>query len=427
MDYRTSNVLHRVYWKMEAEYRHIKIAHGNQLLDFFEKNGRHTDEKQSRLIWMKKNTWRLDKKGNWNYLFANENGKYIVYYWHSFDDRKNEDGYVHMGQRAATTVSNKFHERTGKTFKGAFGYSTNELRVCTPRPFYYIDDLRKHKNLSNINKVDISSCFPAALKGLLPSFRNGYVKTVDGIAEPTAEYPFAFYLKSGHLAQKGEFDTRKWRDHPMGNCLFYDNDGKAHYKDVPASEEKTILCKASEYSFDDEMDYFYARRKIDPVAKDIMNAFIGYLHPKGDRQSFRLFHVAAVALARANQKMLDLCDKIGHHFILQVVVDSIIYLGKREFGFHEKILGEPYQEITRYNFRMRAINMYAFADPETNLVPQPIEKPWVCHAGVDENVDSTIYLEDIERWTQSEEMKKKQREGYRRFKSLLPEEMKDEI
>lgn len=426
MDYATKRTLNKVFWKIEAEYRHIKIAHGNQLLDFYQKNGKHTEEKQSRTIWRKDKTWRFDQKGYWYYIYANEKGKYVVYYWHSVDDRKNEEGYVHMGQRATFTVSQKFKERTGKTFLGAFGYSDKELRACTPRPLYYINELLKHKNIKYANKVDISSCFPSALKGLLPSFRTDYVKTIEGVAEPTAEYPFAFYVKSGHMAQKGVFDTRTWGDHPLGNCLFYNADGKPHYKKVRPSEEKTILCKASEYGFDEEMDFFYELRNEDPVAKDIMNSFIGFLHPKTDRPTYRLFHVAAVALARANQKMLDLCDKIGAPYILQVVVDGIIYTGKLEFGLHEKKIGEPFQEISMHSFRMRATNIYAFADPNTNKVVS-LEKPYVCHAGLDENIDKTVYLEDIEEWSQSEEMKSKQREAYRRFKELVPKEEQDEI
>ena len=76
----------------------------------------------------------------------------------------------------------------------------------------------------------------------------------------------------------------------------------------------------------------------------------------------------------------------------------------------EKKLGEPRQEIYRWHFRMRGINQYAFADPETRKVSY-LEKPYVNHSGFDEGITETVYLEDIDNWRQSEETKQKSREG----------------
>lgn len=415
MRYSSKNIT-KIEWMKEGIFQNITQIEAEEKIEWLQKYGEEAKSKCVRRHWLDDGTYKVDtnvsQHGFYKKLYCKENGQYRVYGWHAIDDNKNDGEKNHEGKLGMQTLATVFKQlNKGKTLFGAFGYTEGEeIRKCVPGELYYINELKKDRNLKGVCKADYSSHYPASIKGRLPSMRPGDFYRVKGRQEPTDEYPFAFYVVSGHLCEKDVFDTRTWENHPFGRFLCLKRIDDSHrrvprYKEVSDEEEVTILAKASEFTLDREMDYFYSYRKENDAAKAVMNKSIGFMHPKNNvRRNYRLFHLAAIALGRACQKMIQEIDEIGHKSILMVINDSIIYYGDYEYS-QEKALGSMVQEIYRWDFRMRGMNQYAFADPETGKVIYK-DKPYLCHAGLNLGIEETEILEDIDNWRAAPKSKK---------------------
>lgn len=108
----------------------------------------------------------------------------------------------HKSINALSNIKAKFKELTNKSFKQCFGTVEGKLERCVPKQLYWS---KNEPYLGNASSVDFSSHYPASLCGILPDSHTAIVKR--GTVKPTAEYPFAFYVKSGHLAIYKELDT----------------------------------------------------------------------------------------------------------------------------------------------------------------------------------------------------------------------------
>lgn len=364
--------MQNICWKREADFIKVSsIEEGQKLLEKIKKTYTLAEHLYKRCYWYKDKKYFYKEQGYWSYLHVKDK-TLKVYTWNNLDDKKNasesEGPFVKPGQTSAFLVNKTFKARTGKTLKEAFGYS--DLRDCVPKPFYYINSRYKCSPLTGVSKADFSSNYPSHFIGKLPTTIDSIL--VSGVAEPTEEYPFAFYIKSGHCAEYQKFDTRLWSKYPIMERICTNELTSGFripkYLDIEPEQEQTLLCKASEYELTEEMLYFYNIKNTSDKdseeynqAKLVMNAFIGYLHPKGNRKSFKLFHLAAVCIARANQKMLETCLQIGTKDILQVIVDGIIYF-ENGFECQEKDIGNLVKEIESKDFCMRSINQYMFRD-----------------------------------------------------------------
>lgn len=385
-----------IYWRREATKINLTIEEAEAKLSFLQKNGKEALSKTKRLDWFENNTYLLEKHGYWRTLAVVENSKYFLYSWHSGDNKKNDGVIHHEGITAAKTINKRFQERTTKSLKGAFGYTEDDtLRSCVPKQFYYLNEFYKNDILSNISKVDFSSHYPDAMCGLLPDIRTAI--KVDGEAEPNEEYRFAFYIGSGHCAEYNRFDTRKWKDHKIAKTLVFDRIGTLNDYCIPHYANKTeftILCKASEFTLDEELRYFYSMKNSDPTAKLVMNAFIGYCHPKTNRSSYRLYHIAAICIGRANQKMIETAEKIGINNILQIIVDGIIYIDDnincKTYSKNEKALGRLIKEISLADFKMIGTNQYMFMQNDEILN--------ITASGFNAGVEETKSFEDMSNW-----------------------------
>ena len=136
--------------------------------------------------------------------------------------------------------------------------------------------------------------------------------------------------------------------------------------------------KASKYEMTDVWNYFYNIKKTFSKGDDydnaklIMNKTIGCWHRKDkekksimtyeDHGSYQLAHIVAIAIARGNQKILNMLDKIDPIIplfsILHICVDGIIYSGDKEYGINESKFGEFSQEFTGAEFMMTGTNIY---------------------------------------------------------------------
>jgi hypothetical protein len=354
-----------INWKEEAKTEGLFIKEMRQYIEHLKEVGHVPPTLTKRLDWLDIYSYNVSYIGYYTHLYVRDKDGVLHHYQaNMIDDSKNQNGIVkvnYMGTKCNKILNAKFKEINGVTTRKAFGYCQRPIiHKCVPKQFYYIDNSYSGKLLHNVSKADYTSHYPANIYGRLPTW-HGH-KVLDGTVKPTEEYPFAFYINSGHIAELDTFDTHDWLDHPLNFCLFGEN-----FDYTPPEHDITILCKASSYTFDDTYQYFFDRRKSNAyisdgiTAKNVLNSTIGYMHLKDvDNKKNRLDHIAAVVIARSNQKMLGAIDNVGLHNVLMAVVDSIIYKGNWEIGTEEKCLGELHQEIVGADFIMRGTNQYMF-------------------------------------------------------------------
>lgn len=369
---RMYNFINYIYWKKEATKIHLTQDEMKDKLREVSETRKKIDGKvKTRRDLFTNDTYKLDSKGNYLSLYLLENDKYMIYTTNAADDDKNDDNI----ESPEEIFADKFKEINGLTLRKAFGYVDKTIKRCIPRSIYYVNE--KYVNTKRpliASSIDMSSQYPSGCYGLLPDAHE-FIK-VEGVAKPTAEYPFAFY-SSGHLAIYNELDTHDWLDDYFYRYLFrFDENDPYGLKD----EGITILCKASKYTMDSTWDYFYEKKKSCAKgsseyksAKLVMNQTIGCWH-RGDKDtksknrdydngsSYKLAHIVAVTVARGNKRILDMCKRIGYLRVIHICVDGIIYMGadKQASDDPKAIkIGEFEQEFAGANFKMMQINCYA--------------------------------------------------------------------
>lgn len=236
---------------------------------------------------------------------------------------------------------------------GVVGKEFFELRKCVPRQISWYTKKQNYrfKKLKNCYKADVSSAFSYEATKKLPTWIGH--KTVEGVVEPTAEYPFAF-VSTGRLIIYGELDTDDfWR-----TPFYYDKDDRIkflqeekdkakrfRYKKCELSKELgretdaqvyTVLCRASKYTLKSTFEYFYfLKDNGDKRAKAIMNYFIGMCWQK---RSPIYLHLAAVIIARCNKRMIDTATTLAKrgNVPLLIATDSVAWCGKPEEDLVDK-------------------------------------------------------------------------------------------
>lgn len=320
------------------------------------------------------------------YLYAD--GEYTIYRC-----RRDGKSIANKGEKAVKLVVNRFQERTGlgrQAMYNAFGTAPIDWKVCTQKALYYIcplyqsTDVNRIKIIDNVNSVDGCSQYPTAICDRLPTTK-GY-KQVEGTVKPTEEYPFALYLKTGHVAVYNEFDTHDWLYHRMAIKLFRNEFDVKTNPDYPFTykyllqfnpdDDITILMKESEYTFKEEMEYFFNIKEQAPKdskeraeAKLVMNAFVGMFHQSNPRSydKFAYCHLSNIAIARANDRLIKVSDKINIEDIIHICVDGIIYKGKQILGVKERKLGNFEQEFSDCKGVFTAINTYMIKNKDNEV------------------------------------------------------------
>lgn len=234
-----------------------------------------------------------------------------------------------------------------------------EIKKCVISPFDYACNGLIGKEIL-VNKADISSAYGSTMQGKLPTLLDH--KRIPGRVPPTEEYPFAYYIKSHHLAVYGEFDSRDFI-----KTRFYNRDTYGHKwlaLDVPEEFDETILCKEeTRYSntFRKAFKEMYVRRKEDSQFKFYMNACIGMLHLNTDPNCS---HLAAVVYGRCVSSMLRRCKAIedSNGIIALVNTDSISWIGTIPEGLcdSEKSMGAFVLEETKVPMIVKSVKCYQF-------------------------------------------------------------------
>lgn len=324
-------------------FNHIKhslIASGYNRSIFPPSN---TNRKNTMLLSM---GWMIYSSRNTHELYCIKNGQPCIYRWQTSTV---DDGGAHdiEGHDAFQIIANQFKKRNGISISSAFGSDnrlTRRIKYCVPSPINYPpkDFDQPLKTFNNISKSDVSSAYAFEASKDLPTLEGSRI--LNGYVKPTKDFPFVFYLKSGHMAIYHELDTRKWDSikdkyglryytyDPIVNDYQHPSQLRLRHPDVSEEEEESLMCKLSPYSLSPEMNALYDDRKFHPERnKRIMNLCIGYF--QANARPF-LCHISAVVLARCVQRMLDYAiylERTGK-IVRLINTDSIAWQGPQDFN-----------------------------------------------------------------------------------------------
>lgn len=368
-----SNMIYRkikyINWQHEAQ---IKVISNDEMVELVKKiqSSREKATSKTKRSDFDEFHYGIDKKGDYISLYLFENGKYIIYKNNMMDEAKNKPSATI--KKVDSFFDKKFIELNGISLRRAFGFVEKEFKRCIPKQFYFLNPKYLNKQLF-ASAIDASSQYPSGCLGRLPDSHAAI--RMKGRILPSAEFPFAFYT-SGHCAEFGVFDTHDWFSNKLASFLFRFSKNEPYpLKLLLDDEEETILMKASDYTMDDIWNYFYKLKQEKEkdsedylTAKLVMNKTIGCWHRKDkdrkeimsydDHGSYQMAHIVAIAIARGNQKILDMVRKIGPQYIVQICVDGIIYLGDRKFGEEKAGLGKFSQELLGCDLKIKGMNVY---------------------------------------------------------------------
>ena len=347
--------------------------------------------------------WLITKPDHRNVTFRNfleldfyENGQFYRYYTHRYDNQHNDETRAPFRMDKILKLSGY----KDLTYEKMFGTVDPSYIDYISRQFYYIHEVVRNARLiddvyfnRHASYVDFCSHYPSNAMGILPDASR--MKVVEDYVEPTPDYPFAFYPDSKNCAEWFRFDTHKWIGTKWEEYLFTE-------KVRPFIRNKdtvTILMPAAEYTLDKGWEYCYEHRKEDPRFKLLMNSIIGKFHMNGsayDRHP--LAHLAAIIIARANNKMFNLLNAMeaSGYTVLHAVVDGVIYTGDWEFGLDEKALGNLHQEVVDSAFRIKGMNQYIYHDSKTGEYVGKHGGYNVRDDGLD--IEKVTSFEDMDHW-----------------------------
>jgi hypothetical protein len=339
--------LGKIDWGKAPVIKVKTIEEWNELIDFFEANGKRIQKGQSLSVH-----WRSD---NSYFPVRTPSGRYVIYASYY----KGEGEFVRFlyrpdgqdeitGVEAHRRLEASFRERTGKTLRVAFGVVDNEeeFEGYQYTPLIFTSRHMCNRELPHVWKADVSSAYASEISKRIPDAHTQ--RRVDGEVDPSEEYPFAYYPDINQLAIYGELDTRKYQEHFYAKkfnnprewsqeayrVYGYAYTDRFHGKPGPASY--TILMREAEESLAPEYEDLYTRRKIDDLAKATMVASIGAMSSRNTRVNNKTpaRHITAVVYARHLIRMINLCDRIEElgGVVISAATDSLIWMAEKDLG-----------------------------------------------------------------------------------------------
>lgn len=359
-------------WNAEAEHIRLTQSEYNDKFQWFKEHGFLIDNIKghgNRTRWLSwcRHPWSYCVEQDHqqiNLYTTDDEYRFIVYYT-SCDGSKNERDLGVSGASAYRLVNRMFYERHERSLQSAFGrcekeFIFNDVNMALA-PIIYTNNRDCDYILENIYKADVSSAYPYGCCFDLPDFHTKSMKRLSGIFPPTEEYPFAFYIKSGHMAIYGELDTYKdFRTHPL-----YGPRGKWH-NEFYGDKDITILLKASRFNLDDIMMDLYDQKKNNRDIKTMMVAFIGYIRSPKSWQKKYMGHISACVYARHIKRMLYFYDQIvaAGNKVEMISTDSICWMGKAmpDITTKEKRIGNFVSEYENVRLLMLANGVYGIEE-----------------------------------------------------------------
>lgn len=378
-----------VYFRKEACKRKMKQQDFKDKVDELINAGYQQIHKTTVRKYWKPNTFSLAKDDHKISLCYYDGKEYGYCFTNYKDDSKNKNTGNPM-----PLFKKEFKDRTDKSLIEVFGKSEHSMKICVPKFIDYKSSyFTNYQWYEGVNKEDFSSHFPSQCTGTLPTAKD--MLMLDRYEKPSAEYPFAFYPDSGHIAIYHEFDT-----HDCKAMRYFEGTGKDRLfkPDYSKEDNRTILMKAAEYTMAPEIQAAYDRKnsaiKGTQEYKDsklFLLKFIGQFEQNSKMfyESMPFAHIAAVVKWRANIKMMELIKKIGPEHIIQICVDGVIHDGQPQ-GVKEKKLGNLITEYENARFIQRGFNQYIITDGV---------KEDRIHSGLDIDIDK-----DISQWKASPKM-----------------------
>lgn len=346
-----------IYWKKEAETKKCNFKEFNEMRDLLKEKGTQVPYTTKREVYENLVYSVVNRKtSNCKFLYFRCDNKYYCYYTNKIDDNKNTRKEA-FGKKGIQQVKVEFLKDNQVGFKKAFGYVEEEFKRCVPKVFSYSN--KKYYNKVVItSSVDFSSHWPANIQGRLPDAHTS--QKFEGRVKPTEEYPFAFYINSGHVAEYGVFDSHDWTNSSLVDGIFRYSRKEEDFPQKPFLEDEkeiTVLMKPSKYELGKYYEYFYELRETDDDAKVKANASIGYMHKKKyDR--YKMAHIVAIVLGRAQTKTIEVMNQVFEANVIHAVVDGVIYKGAYQIGEDTKSFGNLNQEWVGKPMMMRATNQY---------------------------------------------------------------------
>lgn len=357
------------YRNIPLEY--VKREKINETLDFIKKKGltkANFNLTRSLMYFHKK--YQVRKTESSVEIIYCIGGTFKRYKWSKYKAYPEEiDNHGMTGQTSYEYINNEyiktkrnnkslFSDISGKKYKEQY----TAIKKCVPAAINYARNEIKGKVVEKVYKADVSSAYPAAACGSIPTLHN--CKVISGRVEPNEEYPFAFYTKSHHLKIYNELDTRSFK-----KSLYYPQyknpaeESSWHPIDnIKPEDEETILCKDSGISLKNIFDTMYSERKEHSEFKFIMNAFIGRCQFNNDPF---MSHFSAVVLARTINNMIKRCEILRKEksYPLFISTDSIAWMGNpSSCATNDKYLGSFTYEAYNSKFFLRGLKAYQYYD-----------------------------------------------------------------
>ena len=387
----------------------------NRISEWLEKEGTPVKgiHKTRRVDWFGDLVYRVDTTSR-SYQpamyvseFDGQNTLYTIYYT-ELDESKldREDGPGHKGYN---TLDGHFTKRTGLTMEQAFGtlpvvddWAWVSPCVRNTKSAIWFDKIIKNRKLNKIHKADIKSAYDYALCGRLPNAHTAI--EVKGRVAPTEEYPFAFYTKSGHLAEYGVFDTHelrkgKWykrfEESNRINCKAR-NEEFITYAEVSDQDEITVLMKASPYTLDMDIGKMFwvkenaAEKKTRDWYKWLLVAMIGFMRSEKNNKHSYQGHLAAIVYTRVVNRMIGFAEALEKEGNLPIyfAIDCIMWYGEASsITTTEKSLGAFMKEAEMAEGVICGQGQYYITDAN-----QTIQK----HQGVSASIYKKYNIENID-------------------------------
>lgn len=368
-----------IRWHDEATKVKVDWDEWNELVASFEKEGYLIQEikghKTVRSLWAKNKSYKFDDNTKDPSLYACKivDGKPQYYIFYTYLDAEKANRPEKAGSAGFNAVNEKFIDLYGITLRDAFGEVENrngitEFDKCVNSVKYaiYLKEMAKGYKLSRLYKADISSAWPYAICDDLPDLARA--KHINGRVAPSEEYPIAYYIKSGHIAEYGKYDTHTWKKNQWYGAI--EAQSKQNFKpranhtkwetfaDISDDEEITVLVPHSKYSLRQVIEDMYATKedKTDIFRsrwyKAMLNSFIGFMRSNQYNKQHYMGHISALAYARATFRMISMADTLVKEGNLPIyfAIDSIIWMGKQSaLTSKDKSLGAFVEEAADAN------------------------------------------------------------------------------
>lgn len=365
------NSMFYIDWHRDAAHVRLTQSEYNEKFQWYKENGVLVDNRKGmgqrtgKQFWYRPWRYCVEQDHQQINLYTSDGDLNLTVYYTMNDNTKCERDLGVSGAAAFRLVDRMFKERHDKSLQVGFGRCEIDFKFSQVNdalaPIIYTNERECDYVQYNIFKADVSSAYPFGLCSDLPDYHK--YKELAGVYPPTPEYPFAFYIKSGHMAIYNELDTYKeFRTHPL-----YCTRGKWR-NDLYGAKDVTILCKASRFNLDDIMMELYDKKADDPNIKTMMVAFIGYIRSTKSWQHHYMGHLSACVYARHIKRMLYFYDQIvaDGNTIMMIPTDSICWQGHAmpqiTVPKQEKRIGDFVSEYENVKLLMLANGVYGIEE-----------------------------------------------------------------